>query len=588
MATQSFNTGDIRGLTPAVDPTKSDDIFVLDGRNFVFDSIGPKSYFGNQLLSQIPLRKPAETQSIRLKLPGGDRSFYFTSDSVLEWNEDELTMAIIYGDFDTSGNQYRWTCAYVNRFIYFAHPSVGLLAYSLDSGLCFPAAAVGIGVPENAVACADNNGRLNVLAGDLLHWSAPANGLDFNPALGFAGFQLISGLVNGEPIMTVSYPSGCLTWTSGGAMRSEFRGDQAVYRHRAISTQYRPVNSFSVIEVNDDQIVILDERGLFMSQGESVTPYNAVFNEFFIRYVKDNNLEIGNFTRLEWDEINKHLYLSVSLSQYSTLYDHSFVLYPDLDKWGFFAEKHYGIVPLEIRTGSRLGSYQGYIDEQGYIRFFTDQASVDSNLESLAQTHNADFQPGLIQPETNIDLEVSATLVSSMNQFSCIPRANRPQGFYQGDALVPIAPILQGLNSYVLIGWYKFGANSSVDDLTEITELKIRTTREDNSGDGFGGFNIVGDDGGLVLPTGIGAAIPTQFHDQAYLNHGLTVLSSVDGGDSFSDVIPVVVSLAKTARYYALSSVGLYHALRFEAIEVGDAFRPSCVSLTVVYAGKLQ
>src|SRR3546814_9519542 len=74
--------------------------------------------------------------------------------------------------------------------------------------------------------------------------------MNFPPALGEAGAQVISARVAGFPIMVSNYAGGVLTWTTGGLMRSEFTGDQETYRHRDINTEYRPVNSFCVLQTD--------------------------------------------------------------------------------------------------------------------------------------------------------------------------------------------------------------------------------------------------------------------------------------------------------------------------------------------------
>src|SRR3546814_8565566 len=66
------------------------------------------------------------------------------------------------------------------------------------------------------------------------------------------------------------YAGGVLTWTTGGLMRSEFTCDQETYRHRDINTEYRPGNSFCVLQTDKNTSMILDERGIYRSQGEEI------------------------------------------------------------------------------------------------------------------------------------------------------------------------------------------------------------------------------------------------------------------------------------------------------------------------------
>src|SRR4051812_1604609 len=121
MGTQNFKATDIKGLSPAVEPTRSQELFALNGRNYYFDSKGPKSGFGNRLLLPQPLGAPIQTQGIRLRLRGGDRVFTITSDSILEWDEVTGGWQVIYVTPDTSLSPYRWTWGYLNNKAYFNH-----------------------------------------------------------------------------------------------------------------------------------------------------------------------------------------------------------------------------------------------------------------------------------------------------------------------------------------------------------------------------------------------------------------------------------------------------------------------------------
>jgi hypothetical protein len=54
-----YSPDDFQGLTPALDARKSDKLFALDGRNYVFDAFGPRSAFGNRFLLLILSGVPA-------------------------------------------------------------------------------------------------------------------------------------------------------------------------------------------------------------------------------------------------------------------------------------------------------------------------------------------------------------------------------------------------------------------------------------------------------------------------------------------------------------------------------------------------
>jgi hypothetical protein len=432
-----YSAVDIQGFFPAVEPTRTEKLLLLNGQNYIFDARGPKSPFGNRLLLPFALGRPEHVQGIRLKLRTGDRCFTITSDAILEWDETAGGWQSSTSSGDIRSNPYRWTHGYLNGVMFFCHPSVGILAYDLDDESVY--APHGQWDSHDAIAIDVNNGRLVAITPELFAWSSPSNGLDFTPALGGAGQQKISNHVAGSPIMVTSYTRGCLTWTTGGVMRSEFTGDVAVYHHRALNTEYRPVNSFCTCRIDDDTVIILDERGLFQSTGESPQPFAPLFNEFLIEYIQKNKLRQGNNLRLEWDELKRHMYVSASLSITSPLYEFCFVYYPPLDKWGQFCETHYGILPVKIDTSERADDYYGFVDAEGFVRYWLNTGSRELSVSRLrdAQRGTSSFTrefssaPPPIPPNGTI-------LSSTAAAYSYDPTHSRARG------LLPVRWILAG------------------------------------------------------------------------------------------------------------------------------------------------
>src|SRR3546814_16329536 len=100
--------------------------------------------------------------------------------------------------------------------------------------------------------------------------------------------------------MVSNYAGGVLTWTTGGLMRSEFTGDQETYRHRAITTEYRPVNSFCVSQTDKKTSLILAERGIYRSQGEAPEQATHLFNEFVKDGIQKKQLKLAPKLRGEY------------------------------------------------------------------------------------------------------------------------------------------------------------------------------------------------------------------------------------------------------------------------------------------------
>jgi hypothetical protein len=591
MAEQNFKASDIKGFTPSIEPTRSDELFALTGRNYVFDTRGPKSSFGNRYLLPQALGKPAHTQGLRLKLRGGDRCFTFTSDSILEWDESAGGWKIIYITPYTGNGPNRWSWGYLNGLLFFCHPRTGILVYTIETGICQPHSDIGIGTPEEALSIVVNNGFLCVVTPILFGWSAPSNGLDFNPTLGGAGFQLISDRVSGFPLAVSSYTRGCLTWTTGGVMRSEFSGDQAVFRHRALQTEYRPVNSFCTCKIDDDTVVILDERGLFQSKGEAPIPLTPIFNEFFQKYLQENNLNLGTNVRIEWDELQRFMYISTSLTESNPIYENCFVLYPNLDKWGQFNEQHYGILPLLVKGSTRADDFYGYVDSDGRVRYWQNTGSREIRVEDSITARGANLAYPPMQKPFGFEDGAVGTILSSSgvgNTFAD-SSVSGPAGFYtwDGDSAIVLAPERTGLNARIVFGLLRVLGQQSSDQLGEVTAVMIRSLGEDNASVGTG-FNIDPDAPARMNLNQTDPAISERFTDENYVNHKLRIIGTVDGESVFTDQTPSLVGFAKSARYYSCSVIGLWHMMELRADDVGESFHPVTFEVTAIPAGRLN
>lgn len=579
----------IKGLTPAIDPVESQEVFALGGKNYEFDSLGVRSAFGDRLLLPQGFTKPDHLQGARVKLRDRDRVFVFTTDGILEWSEVRGGWLPIYLTPDLTNSPYRWTWGYLNDRVYFCHPRVGLLVYSTETRLCRP--HDGPGVPEEPVALTINNGHLVVMTPTLLHWSQPSDGLDFSPTLGGAGFQVISERVSGFPVMLTSYAGGVLTWTTGGIMRSEFTADESVYRHRTLQTEYRPVNSFCTCRIDDDTSVILDERGLFQTNGDKPTPYTPVFNEFIHKYIQENDLKIGTNLRIEWDDLRRYMYVSASLSVNDSIYEECFVLYPNLDQWGQFSEEHYGILPLIVETGQREGDYFGYVDSRGCLRYWNLASSRERPVHPVLDAElSQDLHYPLIQKSTAAIDGDSGWILSSSGKLGNRPSGEEPPraSYFRADGSGISPALLTGLNAEIRVGLVRMQMDESVDQMSEVTQVLLRTGITGPDNQAIVDFNLV--------PAGvadedyqeISGADDFGLNPRNYVNHGLKLTGTVDGTSEFYSQIPEIVETRKAARYYACAVPGVWHNVQITADAPGEYFHVTTIELTGIDGGRLN
>lgn len=584
MSTGAWKVQDIMGLTPGIDLRRSDKIYAVGGMNFAFTSKGPRSLFGNRYLLPHRLGSPAHAQGVRIRLRSGDRVFHFEGQSILEWDEEVGGWVVLYVTPPTNISPYRWTFGYLNDKIYFCHPVTGILVYDLDTGVV--QRHEGPGVPLTPLAICVNNGRLCAIDDTHFYWSWQSDGLNFTPTLGQAGTQKINDRVAGFPIMINTYARGVLIWTTGGLMRSEFTGDQEVYRHRNLNTEFRPVNSFCTLQTDENTIIFLDERGLFQSQGDSPEPLAPLFNEFLIDFIRKNKLFIGQNLRIEWDDLRRFMYVSVSLTQETPMYERAYVLYPNLDKWGVFNEAHYGIVPVQIDGNIREGAYFGFVDSAGAVRYWSDFASRE--IAPAGNLYNLRYPT--IQKGTHLASGGGYFISSSsmtMNSEPMTPMEG-PAGFYAGESNTPATASVEGLGAMIQIGLIRFDQDESFDSMTEVTALMLGNVES-------GPEVQLGEDY-LTVPDGMDdedyeeLTGSEDFGDGnlAYINHGIRIISTIDGRSSFQSSIPLEVQVTEAARHYSCSTVGIWHILELTAESPGEAFHLQAFELTATNAGRLS
>lgn len=584
MSTAAWKAQDILGLTPGIDLRRSDKVYAVGGSNFAFTSKGPRSLFGNRYLLPYKLGSPAHTQGVRVRLRSGDRSFLFEGQSILEWNEDVGGWMVIYVTPPTNISPYRWTFGYLNGKIYFCHPVTGIIVYDLDTEVV--ERLTGPGVPTTPLAICVNNGRLCVIDDIYFYWSWQSDGSNFTPALGQAGFQKINDRVAGFPIMINTYARGVLTWTTGGLMRSEFTGDQEVYRHRNLNTEFRPMNSFCTLQTDENTIMFLDERGLFQSTGDAPEPAAPLFNEFLIDFIRKNKIFIGQNARIEWDDLRRFMYVSVSLTPESHLYERAYVLYPALDKWGIFSDQHCGIVPIQIDGNIREGAYFGYVDSDGYVRYWNDVAS----REVLPTGNLLNLRYPRIQKGSHIAAGGDYYIVSSSMTMNPEPMTDMegPAGYYAADSNTPATPETEGLGASLQIGLIRFEQNESFDAMTEVTALMLGNVE---SGD-----EIQLDEDYVTIPDGMDDEDYEDLEGAedfgegtlAYVNHGIRIISTIDGRSLFQQAVPIEVQFAEGARHFSCSTSGIWHILELTANNPGEAFHLRAFELTATGAGRLS
>lgn len=391
---------EIRSWTPAIDARAVEDgsLFVLAGKNFVFDAKGPKSAFGSRIIDEQPLSS-GEVPVQHLQV--GTRSLVFTESGVFERRPLGMIVETASADESQESTEwfqlltlddvgladqaaYRWTTAYVGYVAYINHQSYGLFKLLGDSAAPFTP----VGLDDTPIAIAEASGRMILQTRTMTMYSNADDASDLTPALGGAGFQVTAQRVPGDPMALTSFGDGFAVWTTKGILMAEFVGGTAVFRFDRAQTDQLLLNHMAVCKLASGDALVATEHGLFISStATAIKPLDEAFNEFLRTEVeKDSDVEY----RLDY--IKEADLLFVQLVDDSPIYSRTFVYHGPSQRWGDFSEPHLGI----IRISAAHGDY-GYADREGNIRRFHDfpwNEASDRSLEAL----DSEIVLGYIKP----------------------------------------------------------------------------------------------------------------------------------------------------------------------------------------------
>jgi hypothetical protein len=263
------------------------------------------------------------------------------------------------------------------------------------------------------------------------------------------------------------------------------------------------------------------------------------------------------------------------------IYEKTFVLYQPIDKWGSFDEAHYGMFPTRIPAGARADRTFSFVDSTGHVRIF----NLSGNREIHPITPTSLFLPSVQRPVVAA-ADGSALLVSSTGRLKHGTVQFARAGYYSDGGPTPIE--VRGLDSMIRIGHIRPLAERSPDDMAEVIGVAIMNVLSGPANQFTDDYAIItsgtADEDYLVV-SGLTDFGPTR---RTYIDHGLRVLSSVDGSTYWAAVAPDVAGVSDGVRYYTCAVVGVYHTIELTAIEVGHAIHLRNLELTATSAGRLM
>lgn len=600
---------EIQSWTPAIEAkaVENGSLFVISGKNYYFDSKGPKSGFGSFRYSPDVLDDgiyPLDSitfnnRTIVFAESGAFENrfkIYETTNTEQLLDREWYRLATWESLRLANAELQNWTQAYVGYTSYVCFPQRGILRLDNDSLSTYAVA----GAPEEPIAIIENNGRLVILDRFTLTYSAPFDGEDLAPQIGGAGFQVIAELIPGTPIGLVPFENGFYVFTNAGAIIAQYVGGDVVYRFDRLDTQEIPLSNSAWVQLIDGGSAFLTKQGLRRSLPtggfEEIAP---LFNEYFRREIATGELVIKLAYAMELDM------LFIQIMDGSGFFNRTLVLRVRLDKWGSFDEYHRGVIRI-----SSNADHIGYVDLDGRVHEFAFDSGFREDTYGTALPLDAKIELGFIRPASDgrsadVEFEIQEVLVSNgLKQTVEVTNVDLNTNF---NFVSYTDGLYQSRDD-----WNRYGINDFILDLNlpgDAEDENLLSSSEDydqndsvigpvnfdwNGSGAAEDWNLTPEGGVNDRPT-IDLMEPGYDHDydhqQAWLNqfnYGIEVVSNLDGWEEELSVIPALAVETPGTDLWTLLSAGHNHRLIFSASELGQKFHTNTLEITVHYFGQIS
>jgi len=453
-----------RGLIPSLSRQQVQEPFVIDGKNFIFATQGPRTAFGSDIYIYERLYRPRYIQSIKV----GQEYFLFTDNGILIIDSANNRYAPFY-HLPINQTYFPWSIAFVANRYYFAKKNSPLLQYNPLTGSIIVMDDPNI--PANPVAVTQSGGRLIILGIAAIAWSAIDDGEDLAPdAEGTgAGFQLTAIAGGGNPLAAKEVVGGFITYLENGILFSRLIDAAIPFHHTVISSETVPLNPFCIADISKQNHIVLSRIGFFSVLNITPEPWQPLMSEHFKETIfKNVNTNIDENYRLFYD--TKRQLLFISWRQGAEIFDKSFVIYIPRDEFGSFDYLHYSLMNFPPHISTIAEDDLVYLDHDRYARKITEFG----NFEIFSRRANLYAQRGITD-------EHSAYFDGVTNNFSTVIKISTI------DFSREVLPnnTIYNLNKEI----------ETVDDDLEIVKLYtfIESNQQSTDGlffsDGFGSFD---------------------------------------------------------------------------------------------------
>lgn len=577
----------IKGLVPALDRRTIQQPLVVDGQNFLVDLKGPYAAFSNRIFTYNKFFNPTLTRGFEID---GIDSLYATYGAIYRFNANTQRLILLF-TFPDAGTVSNWSMANVNGIYYFARDGInGVVMYDPFTQTC---QLLTNNVPANPISVCAGAGRLVIMSYKFVAWSALGDGTDLAPDLTTgAGFQPLS-LMGGQGIYVAEVADGFISFTTKGAMKSEFAYFLNTFRHYPLDRSFVPLNSFCITPLDPGkEWLILDVKGFYSSKGVASNAFELfepLMSEYFSRTLLPS-LDLTNIflCKLFYDQSTKQLYVSVTSPLLNGVYSYAYVFYRPAGEWGILNYDHYAFFHMSALTGVLKGSNPGFLSADLYFHYFVPDVFVE----------NAPTDPLFyfyrLNDDTPIRIDTGVLIATAdLHIHNEDESLFSTPGAYTIDTLdgdyTPYVPPASSLNSYVEIGLLRWAEQKYDDELSEVTNVKL-------SVDNFPGNQV------FIDYNNVAVGITIDYNNvmtDTFEDWGIGVLSAAiftpyiiatnDGFTTWNDQ-EEQLNLSVDAgddKYYTCFNSGIFHTIRLEALAVNTTFHLRLMELSGTVGGRL-
>lgn len=611
----------IKGLLPSLDARVVGAPYVLDGRNFIVDLEGPRSYFYSRFFDFEQIVNPSQANSFKIVNNFVNQIVFCGQGfcSIYSQGSGRFMPQIAFTD---SGALGPWYMAQVGTSYFFVRNGLAsVVHYETATGLweMLPTTFM----PINPQSVTQSNGRLVICGTQSVAWSAQSNGADITPSLVTgAGFQNHT-LVGGNGICALEVFDGYLVYTSAGV----YKGEQVLsginpFRHYSLDSTVVPASNCCVCIMQNREHVVLDVKGLYQYTTTSglFEPWQPIFGEFLSTAILPQlDLTQLNAIKLSYSVDMKLLFISIRSAIYAPIYEYAFTYYTTRDEWGRFDQYHANLCNLISNVGPFFGFNFGFIDANGFTHKFTTDIfnELNPNVTTGAFTVAPVFELILNSAEypATPQAGVGAIFRTPMRLKNYNPNsANGPAGFYniswapiptiRTPHMYPTLALLDfqtntgqttfafqsnlnaDIGSWIEVGMFRMKDGQYSDELSSLQLLSIGVDKQIGS--------IFDEDWNTFTNAFEDYLTSTQPNEDwaADVPSGAAFSTSVtglldNGTPYFGPVTPALIDSATSTWFYACDVPGIYHKLRMETDGPSQSFHLKSLELSGMLIGRL-